>query len=53
MKAIVFGANGYLGSAIVDELRKSSFDVTTSSRSSGETEFQTQDGFEAIIASGK
>ena len=53
MKAIVFGANGYLGSAIVDELRKTSFDVTTSSRSSGETNFQTQDGFEAIIASGE
>ena len=53
MKAIVFGANGYLGSAIVDELSKNSFEVTTSSRSSDETEFQTQDGFDAIIASGK
>ena len=53
MKAIVFGANGYLGNAIVDELTKNSFDVTTSSRSSDETDFQTQNGFDAIIASGK
>jgi 3-oxoacyl-[acyl-carrier protein] reductase len=53
MKAIVFGANGYLGSAILEELTKSSFDVTTSSRSSGKTEFQTHNGFDAIIASGK
>jgi len=50
MKAIVFGANGYLGSAIVDELSKNNFDVTTSSRSSGETDFQSQNGFDAIIA---
>lgn len=37
----------------MDELSKNSFDVTTSSRRFGETDFQTQDGFDAIIASDK
>ena len=53
MKAIVFGANGYLGTSIVDELTKNGFDVTTTSRSSSETEFQTKNGFNEIISSGK
>ena len=53
MKAIVFGANGYLGTSIVNELTKNGFDVTTTSRSSSETEFQTKNGFNDIISSGK
>ena len=53
MKAIVFGANGYLGTSVVDELTKNGFDVTTTSRSSSETEFQTKNGFNDIISSGK
>ena len=52
MKAIVFGANGYLGKSIVDDLLLKGFDVATTSRDSKETDFQTKDGFAQIIDSG-
>lgn len=53
MKAIVFGANGYLGTAIVDDLLAKGFDVDTCSRSSKDTKFQSENGFEEIIATGE
>jgi len=52
MKAIVFGANGYLGKSIVDDLLLKGFDVATTSRDFNETDFQTKDGFAQIINSG-
>ena len=52
MKAIVYGANGYLGKSIVDDLSLKGFDVATTSRDSKETDFQTKDGFAQIISSG-
>ena len=52
MRAIVFGANGYLGRAIVEDLLVNGFEVTTCSRNSSDTEFQTESGFEKIIESG-
>jgi len=52
MKAIVFGANGYLGKSIVEDLSLKGFDVATTSRDSKDTDFQTKDGFAPIINSG-
>ena len=52
MKAIVFGANGYLGKSIVNDLLLKGFDVSTTSRDSKETDFQTKNGFAQIIDSG-
>ena len=52
MKAIVFGANGYLGKSIVDDLLLKGFDVATASRDSKDTDFQTKNGFSQIIDSG-
>ena len=52
MKAIVFGANGYLGKSIVNDLLLKGFDVATTSRDSKETDFQTKNGFAQIIDSG-
>ncbi len=52
MKAIVFGANGFLGKSIVDDLLLKGFDVATTSRDSKETDFQTKVGFAQIINSG-
>ena len=52
MKAIVFGANGYLGKSIVEDLSLKGFDVATTSRDSKDTDFQTKDGFAQIINSG-